>query len=68
MAEFDEDRVFGAPRAKVETHAIGQSLDALSAPELTERIEALRQEIARLERALVDREATRRAASAAFKS
>ena len=46
---------------------IGQGLDALSAPELAERIEALKAEIARLEAAIQAREATRLAASAVFK-
>ena len=67
MAEFDEESVFGKPRPKTETHVIGQGLDALSAPELAERIEALKAEIARLEAAIQAREASRLAASAVFK-
>ena len=67
MALFDEESVFGKPRPKTETHVIGQGLDDLSAPELAERIEALKAEIARLEAAMRAREATWAAASAAFK-
>jgi uncharacterized small protein (DUF1192 family) len=68
MAAFDEDAVFGAKRPKPPVHEIGQLLDDLSAPELAERIETLKQEIARLESAIEAREATRSAASAFFKS
>ena len=68
MADIDEDAVFGAKRPKPPVHEIGQLLDDLSAPELAERIEALKQEIARLEGAIKARQATRSAASAFFKS
>ena len=67
MATSDEDSVFGKPRPKTETHVIGQGLDDLSAPELAERIAALKAEIARLEAAIVAREATKAAASAVFR-
>jgi uncharacterized small protein (DUF1192 family) len=68
MAVFDEDAVFGAKPPKPPAHEIGQGLDDLSAPELAERIEMLKREIARLESAIKAREATRNAASAFFKS
>jgi uncharacterized small protein (DUF1192 family) len=68
MAAIDEDALFGAKRPKPPTHEIGQALDDLSQPELAERIETLKQEIARLEGAIKAREATRNAASAFFKS
>ncbi|MGO8800957.1 MAG: DUF1192 domain-containing protein [Roseiarcus sp.] len=68
MAAFDEESVFGAPRKVAATHEIGQPIDLLSAPELAERIESLKQEIARLEAAIKAREATKQAASAFFKS
>ena len=68
MAGFDEESVFGAKRVKAPVHEVGQPLDDLSAPELNERIAALKQEIARLETAIKAREATREAASAFFKS
>ena len=68
MAAFDEEALFGAKRPKPPVHEIGQALDDLSAPELAERIETLKQEIARLESAMKAREATRRAASAFFKA
>ena len=68
MPAFDEDAVFGVKRPKPAAHEIGQPLDDLSAPELTERIAALQQEIARLEAAIKAREATRHAASAFFKT
>jgi len=68
MPAFDEESVFGAKATKAPVHALGQPLDDLSAPELAERIAALKQEIARLEAAITAREATRQAASAFFKS
>jgi uncharacterized small protein (DUF1192 family) len=67
MAGFD-DEIFGAPPAKPPVHAIGQPIDDLSAPELAERITVLKLEIERLERAIVQRDATRNAAAAFFKS
>jgi uncharacterized small protein (DUF1192 family) len=66
MPAFDDDP-FGAPRKTPATHEIGQPLDALSAPELQERIELLKAEIARLEAAIKARQATKDAASAFFK-
>lgn len=67
MPDLDEDSVFGVKRKKPAAHELGQALDDLSAPELAERIALLRAEIARLERAIEAREATRAAAAAAFK-
>jgi len=67
MAAFEEDEAIGAKRVKAPIHQIGQPLDDLSAPELAERIEALKREIARLESAIAQREATRLAAGAFFK-
>ncbi len=67
MAGFDEENVFRTPKAST-VHEIGQSLDLLSAHELAERIESLKQEILRLEAAIRHREATKHAASAIFKS
>jgi uncharacterized small protein (DUF1192 family) len=67
MAAFDDDPVF-APKPKAPlAHEIGQSLDALSAPELAERITLLRSEIGRLEKAIEARQATRAAADSVFK-
>jgi len=66
MPAFDEDlqaKPLGKP-----THEIGQNLDALSAHELKERIAAMQEEIARLERAIGARQATQAAAAAFFKS
>lgn len=68
MAAFDEDDALGRPRPKPPAHAIGQPLDDLSAPELAERIALLKAEIERLEAAIVQRNATRNAAAAFFKS
>jgi uncharacterized small protein (DUF1192 family) len=68
MAGFDEESVFGKPRKAPSVHEIGQAIDLLSAPELAERIETLKQEILRLEAAIHAREATKQAASAFFKS
>jgi len=67
MPDFDEEAVFGKTRKAPVAHEIGQTLDDLSAPELAERIALLRSEIARLERAIEARQATRAAADAAFK-
>ena len=67
MAGFDDDPVF-APKPKAPpAHEIGQNLDALSAPELAERIVLLRSEIDRLEKAIEARQATRAAAASIFK-
>lgn len=68
MAAIDEDSLFGAPRKAPTQHEIGQPLDLLSAAELAARIEILKQEILRLEAAIKQREATKVAASAFFKS
>jgi uncharacterized small protein (DUF1192 family) len=67
MAEFDEEAVFGTKRKPPAHHEIGQNLDDLSAPELSERIALLKAEIERLERAIEARYATKAAAAAAFK-
>jgi uncharacterized small protein (DUF1192 family) len=66
MAIFDED-AHSAPPKKALTHVIGENVDALSAPELTERIALCEREIERLETARAAREATRAAADAFFK-
>jgi uncharacterized small protein (DUF1192 family) len=68
MALSDEESAFGAPRKPAAGHEIGQSLDLLSATELADRIAILKQEIVRLEAAIAQREATRLAAGAFFKS
>ena len=68
MAAFDEEAVFGKSRPKQTTHVLGENVDDLSAPELAERIGLLKAEIARLEAAILAREATKQAASAFFKS
>ena len=68
MAGYEEESVFAAPRRVGPRHELGQNLDLLSAPELAERILALREEIERLEAAIKARDATRQAASAFFKS
>ncbi len=68
MAAFDEDAVFGPPKARTPAHVLGEPLDALSAAELAGRIEGLKREIARLEAAILAREATRQAAAALFKA
>jgi len=64
-----EDEIFGAPpRKKAPSHEIGQSLDDLSAQEITERITILQAEIARLEEARRAKEASLSAADAFFGS
>jgi uncharacterized small protein (DUF1192 family) len=67
MAVHEEEAAFGPPRAKPAAHVIGENVDALSAPELAERIELCRREIERLEAAKAARDATRLAADAFFK-
>jgi len=67
MPSFDDDPVF-APKPKAPVaHEIGQNIDDLSAPELSERIALLRSEIDRLEKAIEARQATRVAADSVFK-
>ncbi len=68
MAEIDEEGVFGKPRPKPAQHVMGENVDALSGPELAERIAQCRREIERLEAAMAARAATRAAADAFFKS
>jgi uncharacterized small protein (DUF1192 family) len=68
MTALDEESVFGRKPPPPSVHEIGENVDALSAPELAERITLLRGEIERLEKAIEAREATRAAAQAAFKS
>jgi uncharacterized small protein (DUF1192 family) len=68
MGLFDEEAVFGPPKAKPAAHVLGEPLDDFSPPELALRIDALKREIERLEAAIRAREATRQAAAAFFKS
>jgi uncharacterized small protein (DUF1192 family) len=63
MPAIDED---DRPRKKI-THEIGQDLTLLSVAELTERINLMREEIARLEADIARKQATRSAADAFFK-
>lgn len=63
-----DDEVFGAPPKKKAVHEIGEPLDALSADELSERIELLQAEIARLAQARDAKEKSRAAAASFFKS
>ena len=58
MAAFDDEAGFGAKPKPPVAHEIGQSLDTLSAPELSERIALLRAEIDQLEKAIEARQAT----------
>ncbi|MCC2097204.1 MAG: DUF1192 domain-containing protein [Hyphomicrobiales bacterium] len=66
MAVFDDDP-FAAPK-KQAAHEIGEPLDSISVEELGERIELLRQEIARLEAALTSKQATKSAAESFFRT
>jgi uncharacterized small protein (DUF1192 family) len=63
MPTEDDDR----PRKKI-THEIGQDLSLLSVEELTERIELLTSEIARLQEAATKKRASKDAANAFFKT
>jgi uncharacterized small protein (DUF1192 family) len=67
MAAFDDESGFGPKPKPPLAHEIGQNLDALSAPELAERIALLRSEIDRLEKAIEARQVTRAAADSVFK-
>jgi uncharacterized small protein (DUF1192 family) len=62
MAIFDDE-----PREKPKPHEIGQDLSLLSQSELTERIELLRREIARLEVEFQAKGTTKSEAEALFK-
>lgn len=62
MAIFDDE-----PKKPVRQHEIGQDLSLLSVAELTERIDQLRAEIARLEAELDTKGATKTAAEALFR-
>lgn len=59
---MDEDDTRRAP-----LHEVGMALDTLSVDELAHRISILKQEIARLERAIETKNASRSAADAVFK-
>ncbi len=62
MAEDPDDKPRPPP-----THVVGQPLDALSVDELAERIEALKEEILRLEAARAKKRAANAAADAFFR-
>jgi uncharacterized small protein (DUF1192 family) len=66
VANADEDP-WGAPPKRKPDHQMGEPLDRLSIGELDERIEALRQEIARLEAQRAAKNASRAGADAFFK-
>lgn len=55
------------PRPKPPAHAVGQDLSALSVHELEERIQVLRDEIARLEADMAAKQSSRSAAESLFK-
>ena len=61
-SDLDDDRPRPQPK-----HEIGQDLSLLSLGELTERIAALRAEIARLEAAVAAKETSRARADAVFR-
>ncbi|MFN3853143.1 MAG: DUF1192 domain-containing protein [Phreatobacter sp.] len=55
------------PRPKPPVHMVGQDLSALSVHELEERIQVLRDEIARLEADMAAKQSSRSAAESLFK-
>ena len=67
MAHSTRRRPSAAEAEAPPAHVIGENVDALSAPELAERIELCRREIERLEAARAAREATQAAADVLFK-
>jgi uncharacterized small protein (DUF1192 family) len=62
MKDEEEDR----PKKKIQ-HEIGHDLSLLSVAELKERIELLREEIARLETAIAQKQASRNVADQFFR-
>lgn len=60
---MDEEELRRRPKA----HEVGMVLDAMGVEELAARIALLRDEIARLERAMAERQKTRSAAESLFK-
>jgi len=68
MVAPDDELAFGQRPKPAVLHEIGQNIEDLSAPELADRISILKAEIARLEKAIEARQATRAAANAAFKA
>lgn len=66
MPIFDDEP--GAPPARKATHEVGQDLSRLSVDEIRARVDLLREEIVRLERAADAKAADRRAADLLFKS
>ena len=68
MASADDDPFGLAPVKKKPAHEIGQLLDTLSVGELGERIELLKEEIARLASARDAKAASKMAADAFFKT
>ncbi len=67
MSVVEDDPFGGPPRRKV-AHEIGENLELLSADELRARADLLRAEILRLEAAAKERDESRRAADAFFKT
>ncbi len=63
MAFFDDE-----PKKKPKTHVVGEDVTLLSAGELAERIDQMKQEIARLEAEIAKRGSSRAAAEGLFKS
>jgi len=60
---IEEDRA----RPKPPAHTVGQDLSVLSLHELAERVEVLREEIARIEAAITAKRASAAAADAVFR-
>ena len=63
MAAIDPDEL---PKKKI-VHELGQELSLLSVGELSERIAALKEEIARLEAEMVQKRSSKSAADSFFK-
>lgn len=64
----DEDEFFAARKPPPSQHVVGEPLDTLSVGDLTERINLLRAEIERLEAARSNKDSSRAAAAAFFKT
>jgi uncharacterized small protein (DUF1192 family) len=67
MITEDDDPLALSVRKVLGAHQIGQAIDDLSLEEISDRIEILHREIARLEKMRQAKEASRSAAAAFFK-
>lgn len=65
---MDPDDIFPARKQSQPAHVLGENLDAVSVDELKLRVAALQEEIARIEREIARKQASRNAADSFFKA